>query len=102
MDLFGWHLALNSSGSRLVVGGSSEDGSGAAYVFAFEGLGGGQLSVVKASNSDEGDAFPEDLALSGDGSVLVVGADHEDSAATGINGDQSDNSAVNSGAVYDY
>jgi hypothetical protein len=118
MDFFGYGVALNSAGSRLVVGAPSEDGgtagvsegsgdntvngSGAAYVFAFEGLGGGQLSVVKASNIDEGDAFPEDLALSGDGSVLVVGADYEDSAATGINGDQSDNSAVHSGAVYIY
>jgi trimeric autotransporter adhesin len=31
---------------------------------------------------------------------LVVGADYEDSAATGVNGSQSDNSAEYSGAIY--
>ena len=31
---------------------------------------------------------------------MVVGADHEDSSATGVNGDQNDNSAQNSGAAY--
>ena len=34
--------------------------------------------------------------------TLVVGTPVEDSAATGINGNQADNSAVNSGAVYVY
>ncbi len=38
------------------------------------------------------------MAISGDS--LVVGADKEDSNATGINGDQSDNSAGGAGAVY--
>ena len=38
------------------------------------------------------------MALSAD--ALVVGADAEDSAATGINGDQSDNSMTQAGAVY--
>ena len=40
------------------------------------------------------------MALSGDGQTLVVGARGEDSAATGVNGNQADNSADESGAVY--
>jgi hypothetical protein len=118
MDLFGWTVALDSSGTRLVVGAGSEDsgsvgvsegsvdndviGSGAAYLFAIDAFGAGQLSFIKASNTGAGDSFPKDIALSGDGSVLAIGTEREDSAAAGINGDQSDNSAVSSGAVYVY
>jgi hypothetical protein len=40
------------------------------------------------------------LAFSPDGTRLAAGAPGEQSAATGINGDQSDNSAPWSGAVY--
>jgi len=48
-----------------------------------------------------GDAFGRGIALSADGSTLAVGATGEESLATGIGGDQSDNS-VRSGAVYVY
>jgi len=40
------------------------------------------------------------LALSGDGNTLAVGAILEDSSARGISGNQMDNSAESSGAVY--
>ena len=40
------------------------------------------------------------MALSRDGNTLAVGARLEDSSATGINGNQEDNSSSNSGAVY--
>jgi len=40
------------------------------------------------------------IALSSDGSMLAVGAVSEDSAATGIDGNQADNSAPFAGAVY--
>jgi hypothetical protein len=40
------------------------------------------------------------VALSTDGHVMVVGAHGEDSAAIGINGNQADNSADDSGAAY--
>jgi len=40
------------------------------------------------------------LALSGDGNTLVVGAQNEDSAARGLDGNQHDESALEAGAVY--
>ena len=40
------------------------------------------------------------LVLSADGNTLVVGAKSEASDATGVNGDQANNSAPNSGAAY--
>lgn len=49
-----------------------------------------------------GDQFGYSVALSGDGATMAVRARLENSAATGVGGDQSDNSATNSGAVYLY
>ncbi len=61
-----------------------------------------QQAYVKASNTGVGDQFGHSVPLSADGSTLAVGAWFEDSAATGINGNQADNSASGAGAVYVY
>jgi len=61
-----------------------------------------QEAYIKASNTDAIDEFGGSVALSGDGNTLAVGAEFEDSAATGVNGDQTDNNAPNAGAVYVY
>jgi len=75
--------------------------SGAVYVYTRDGAGiWSQQAYIKASNTDAGDAFGQSVALSGD--TLAVGARHEASAATGIDGDQNDNSAGSAGAVYVY
>src|SRR6185295_1294048 len=50
------------------------------------------IGYVKASNTEAFDQFGYSVAVSGDGSTLVVGALGEDSNATGINGMQADNS----------
>jgi len=55
---------------------------------------------IKGSNTGAIDLFGESVALSADGTTLAVGAPGEASAATGINGNQADNSAFLSGAVY--
>src|SRR6266705_923328 len=60
----------------------------------------GLQAYVKASNTGAADEFGFAVALSGDGITLVVGAPGEASAATGIGGDQADNTAANAGAVY--
>ena len=69
----------------------------------------GTIGYFKASNTGSYDTFGTSVALSGDGNTLAVGAPGEDSAATGIGGNQSDdcttsqlNCATNSGAVYVY
>ena len=76
--------------------------SGAVYVFTRSGSTWSQQAYVKASNTDASDWFGFAVALSADGNTLAVGAYREDSAATGINGDQASNAASNSGAVYVY
>ena len=104
-DVFGRSLALD--GDTLVVGARGEDGgilldnlpeSGAAYFFVRSGGTWSQENYVKALDTENGDAFGTSVAL--DGGTLVIGARTEDSNATGVNGNQFDNSAPNSGAVY--
>jgi trimeric autotransporter adhesin len=58
------------------------------------------IGYVKASNTGANDRFGNSVALSADGNTLAVGAYGEDSSATGIGGDQTNNSASSSGAVY--
>jgi hypothetical protein len=57
-----------------------------------------QQAYLKASNTEAGDFFGYSVAVSGD--TVVVGTRREDSNATGVNGNQNDNSAVDSGAAY--
>ncbi len=116
-DRFGESVALSDDGNTLAVGVIHEDSAaigvtgnqadnsaasaGAAYVFSRDS--GGvwtQQAYVKASNTDAGDRFGQSVALSGDGNTLAMGADREDSAAIGVNGDQADNSAFGAGAAY--
>lgn len=58
------------------------------------------IGYIKASNTDAEDRFGESVAMSADGNTLVIGAPFEDSNATGINGNQGNNTATDSGAVY--
>ncbi len=115
-DRFGVAVALSADGSTLAVGanregsaaiganGSQADDSmqdaGAVYVFSRDGSTWQQVAYLKASNSGAGDGFGSSLALSSDGTTMVVGAPFEASAAIGIDGDQSDDSALRSGAIY--
>jgi FG-GAP repeat len=120
-DQFGASLALSNDGNTLAVGAVGESssatgvngdqkdtsmpGAGAVYVFTRSGTTWAQQAYVKASNTGEkavGDQFGYSIALSGDGNTLATGAIGESSAATGINGNQADNSADGSGAVYVY
>jgi hypothetical protein len=111
-DQFGNSVSI--FGDTLVVGAFYEDGSatgvngdeannlaadsGAAYVFTRSGITWSQQAYLKASNAESGDQFGNSVSISGD--TLVVGAFYEDSNATGVNGDQADNSEGASGAAY--
>jgi hypothetical protein len=117
-DVFGWSLALSADGNTLAVGAYVEkskargiDGNhldntapeaGAVYVFTRVAGQWSHKAYVKASNTDANDHFGESVSLSGDGSILAVGASYEASNAAGINGNQADNSVPLAGAVYLY
>jgi hypothetical protein len=76
----------------------SENISGAAYVFVRQGTSWTQEAYIKASNPGVDDNFGWAVAVSGD--TLAVGAPNENSAARGIDGDQTSNAARFAGAVY--
>lgn len=60
------------------------------------------VGYLKASNTDAGDLFGVAVALSANGSTLAIGASSEDSNATVVGGNQSDDSAPGSGAVLSF
>ncbi len=74
--------------------------AGAAYAFARMGASWTQQAYFKASNTEAYDAFGSSVAVEGD--TVSVGAPYEDSAASGVNGNQADNTAADSGAVYTF
>ena len=73
---------------------------GAAYVWTKTGAGWMEQAFLKPANPDLEDWFGVRMSISADGNALLVGASMEDSAATGINGRQTDNSAQDAGAAY--
>ena len=88
-------VSTGINGSEVGTGAPS---SGAVYIFTRSGATWSQQAYIKSSNSQSGDQFGHSVALSSN--TLAVGANGEDSAATGIGGNQGDNSASAGGAVY--
>ena len=134
-DWFGGALALSADGGALAVGALSDDSSatgafapsdpgyraaldsdgaphsGAAYVYRRSGAGRWAVEAfVKAPVAGGGDRFGTAVALSADGATLAVGADGEDSSATGAFAPDdpdwqaalADDGAWRSGAAYAY
>jgi hypothetical protein len=122
---FGHALSLSADGNTMVVSayfepsnakgvnGNQEDTSipqaGAVYVFTRAAGRWTQQAYLKASNTGkpaqgdnfaEGDQFGFSVTISDDGNTIAVGANAEDSNASGINGNQENDSAETSGAVY--
>ncbi len=101
LDFFGVSVAISQDGAHLVVGADQEDSSstgvdqdesdndgtnsGAAYVFANDGGTYRKEAYLKASNTARGEAFGKSVAMSADGSMVVVGAFREGGAVTGVN-----------------
>ena len=115
-DWFGSRLAMSGDGNTIVVGTQLEDSgakgingnqkdesaqeSGAVYIFTRTGTTWAQQYYVKGSNAEAFDEFGSSISVSRDGKLVAVGARNEASSAKGINGNQADNSASESGAVY--
>ena len=85
---------INGDQSNNFTGG----GAGAVYVFVRNGINWTQEAYIKAAAVGSNDAFGTALAI--EGQTLVVGMALEDSNATGINGDPTDNSEADAGAAY--
>jgi FG-GAP repeat protein/thrombospondin type 3 repeat protein len=103
-NFLGAAIVLSADGQMLVAGAPTESSTahfgGAVYVYTRAGAVWSQLTRLESSNLHADDLFGSSIALSADGTTLAIGASGESSAATGIDGDQSDESATQSGALY--
>lgn len=113
-DNYGNAVAVSNDGSTIAVSAFKESGiandptansaalSGAIYVYRKTNGIWNEVAYLKAPNADDKDEFGYAIALSGDGNTLAVSTINEASSATGIDGNQLDNLAPASGAVYLY
>ncbi len=107
-DLFGADVDI--LGDTIIVGAPGESSqstdptlntayaAGAAYIFTRSGGVWTQQAYLKATTIETQDRFGVQVDL-GDG-YAIIGASGEDSAAVTINGDDTDNNELDSGAVY--
>ncbi len=117
-DYMGYSVALSDDGSTLAVGAFGEasnatgvngnpfdnsmTSAGSVYIYRYDGSNWYQQAYIKASNTESGDQFGRAVSISSDGNTLAVAAHRERSNTAGINGNESDNSSIWSGAVYLY
>lgn len=114
-ESFGWPLVLSGDGHWLFVGEATDpttaigtagslcasiEGADNGAVFGFRDDGRSFRAFLRPRVHHRNALFGFGLAISGDGRTLAIGAPGEDSAALGVDGDQNDHSAPNSGAVY--
>ena len=95
--------SFSESSNATGVNGNQSDASapntGAAYVFVRNGTTWTQQAYLKASTfTGGGDNFGGSVAI--DGNTIVVGATRQPSSSTGVNGNETDTSAPQSGAAY--
>ncbi len=120
--LFGYSVAIQPEGNRIIVGMPNEnsastgidsaynddttaEASGAAYSYDFNSdLNNWEPTYLKASNTGAANIFGSSVAISSiyNGGDVVIGAPGETSEAQVINGDQSNNGESQVGAVYVY
>lgn len=77
-DIFGLRVAISSDGQYIVVGAQNKNGTytqqGAAYVFTKSADGWVQRAKLVHSDAAVGDKFGSSVAISTDGSYVVIGA----------------------------
>jgi hypothetical protein len=97
---------FNTSDSKGVSLLSNNTGSltqaGAVYFYTRTASSWAYTSFLKAPNTEISDHFGTSVAMDDSGDNLVIGAARESSNATGVGGDDTNNSATSSGAVYVY
>ncbi|WP_187265511.1 FG-GAP repeat protein [Reinekea thalattae] len=117
-DYFGYRVDLDSSGTLLVVSATGEDSngigltgdpnnneqrdSGAAYVFQLTNDGTWQQTgYLKSTNPTRSKYFGGNVQISDD-KTIAISTTYEDTNASGINGQYTDEPIASSGAVYLY
>ena len=107
---FGESVSLSGDGALLAVGTllSTTDlvppsnAPGEVFLFAKHGSTWQQEALLASPTSNSVEGFGAAVILSADASTLVVGAPYDASAATGVDGNETDTSAPGAGAAFVY
>ncbi len=76
--------------------------SGAVYIFVRDAGTWSAQSYIKGSNNEYEDRFGTSVALAADGNAVAIGSPSEDSSALGVEGNETLDNALGSGAAYVY
>jgi hypothetical protein len=84
-DQFGFCVNMSDDGTRLVIGAYTSSpsglvGAGAVYVYKHNGVSWTQEAKLTASDKETGGQFGHSVAISGDGTRIVVGAPTTDAS----------------------
>ena len=87
-DYFGSAVAISKDGMYAVIGASGKDyggitTAGAAYIFSRSGSTWSQQAKLLASDAQASDVFGRSVGISGDGTYVIIGAEWEDTVASG-------------------
>lgn len=114
-DRYGWSTTISADGCTLAIGANNDSdasrgidntaagisrASGAVYIYTHVNDQWLQQAYIKSAFIDDYDFFGQSISLSENGNVLVVGAPGEQSNATLVNGDQTDNNGDLPGAAF--
>ena len=82
-DNFGWSVAMSSNGGVALIGApykviAGRKNQGAAYVFTRSGTTWSQMTRLSAVDGAANDLFGKSVALSSDGTTLLIGANGKD------------------------
>jgi hypothetical protein len=97
---FGTSVAVSADGNVLAAGAVDAGIGGSVYTFRRSGATWAPGETIVSSNHDAWDGFGRALAMSAAGDVIAASAGNEASDASGVNGNQADNSTRGAGAVY--
>jgi len=85
-DFFGQSVSINSDGTYAIIGANREDSgafdAGSAYIFTRSGSTWTEQQQITASDAESTDLFGDAVAISGDGSYVIVGAPFEDTVGS--------------------
>lgn len=93
---FGYSAEMSADGNVIAIADYLET----VFVFRYVASAWTVDATIHPSSTGMFDQFGQKLALSADGNTLAAGVQLEDSAAVGVGGNEADNSATDSGAVY--
>jgi len=117
-NYYGGSVAISADGRFIAVGSPGDqnagsgvvrgpltrnsDYSGAVFVFERKPTAWSLRNMIKPNVPSKYLGFGENVSFGDNGKILAVGSPYDDSAARGIDGDQTDTSAPDSGAAWLY